>query len=215
MVEASGAVGRTRGWADSRTVRSEAMFERILLAIDETAAGDVAVSFATAMALGGGSSGRGFDSPAFDSPALHGRATGSSATGRVHVVHANLLLVGGRGVTIETRDQAARIVTGAVGQLQAAGVEATGEYFTATMFDIASRVVRASEHFAADCLVLGSQRRRRLSRLTGRGVRERLVRATALPVVTAPAPLKVGRKRKGAGEITRLARAIAPADLHR
>ena len=215
MVEASGAVGRTRGWADSRTVRSEAMFERILLAIDETAAGDVAVSFATAMALGGGSSGRGFDSPAFDSPALHGRATGSSATGRVHVVHANLLLVGGRGVTIETRDQAARIVTGAVGQLQAAGVEATGEYFTATMFDIASRVVRASEHFAADCLVLGSQRRRRVARLTGRGVRERLVRATALPVVTAPAPLKVGRKRKGAGEITRLARAIAPADLHR
>ena len=215
MVEASGAVGRTRGWADSRTVRSEAMFERILLAIDETAAGDVAVSFATAMALGGGSSGRGFDRPDFDGPALHGRATGSSATGRVHVVHANLVLVGGRGVTIETRDQAAGIVTGAVGQLQAAGVEATGEVFTATMFDIASRIVRASEHFGADCLVLGSQRRRRLSRLTGRGVRERLVRATALPVVTAPAPLKVGRKRKGAGEITRLARASAPADLHR
>jgi len=165
------------------------MFERILLAIDETPAGEVAVSFATAMAR-------------------DGRAS-------VHVVHANLWLVGGRGVTVETRDQAARVVGGAVAQLQAAGVEVSSELFTATMFDLATRIVDVAEREGCDTLVIGSHRRRRLSRITGRGVRERLIRASALPVVTAPPPLKVGRRRRGSVEIDRLARAMSPADLRR
>ena len=165
------------------------MFERILLAIDETSAGDTAVSFATALARG--------------------------SRGRVHVVHANLLLVGGRGVAVETPAQASGVVDGAVAQLRAAGVEATGEVLTATMFDVAVRIAGVSERMDADTVVLGSQRRRRLGRLAGRGVRDRLIRATGLPVVTAPSPLRVGRRRRGAVGIDRLARSIAPADAPR
>jgi len=155
------------------------MFERILLAIDETPAGEVAVSFATAMAR-------------------HSR-------GRVHVVHANLLLVGGRGVAVETPEQAAQVVAGALAQLR----------FTATMFDVAGRIADSARRVGADSVVLGSHRHRRVARLAGRGLRERLVRTTALPVVTAPAPLKVGRRRKGSVEIGRLARNMAPADQPR
>jgi nucleotide-binding universal stress UspA family protein len=165
------------------------MFERILLAIDETPAGEVAVSFATAMAR-------------------HSR-------GRVHVVHANLLLVGGRGVAVETPEQAAQVVAGALAQLRSADVEASGEVFTATMFDVAGRIADCARRVGADSVVLGSHRHRRVARLAGRGLRERLVRTTALPVVTAPAPLKVGRRRKGSVEIGRLARNMAPADQPR
>ena len=44
---------------------------------------------------------------------------------------------------------------------------------------------------SADAIVLGSTRNRRLGRLFSGQVRERTTRLTALPVLTAPAPLKV------------------------
>jgi hypothetical protein len=44
---------------------------------------------------------------------------------------------------------------------------------------------------SADAIVLGSTRNRRLGRLFSPQVRERTTRLTALPVLTAPSPLKV------------------------
>ncbi|HXN59198.1 MAG TPA: hypothetical protein VN886_01985, partial [Acidimicrobiales bacterium] len=44
---------------------------------------------------------------------------------------------------------------------------------------------------AAGAIVLGSTRNRRLRRLFSAQVRERTTRLTSLPVLTAPAPLRV------------------------
>lgn len=166
------------------------MFERFLLAIDETSAADVGVSFASALA----------------------RQHGAS----VHVVHANLYLVGGRGVTIETRDESTRLLDSAVDQLKAAGVDATGEEFLASVFNVAPRIADAADRFGADAILLGSHRHRRMTRILGRGIRERVIRETALPVLTAPSPLKLGRghRRGPSAEIRRLARATTDAAAH-
>jgi nucleotide-binding universal stress UspA family protein len=140
------------------------MFQRLLLAIDDCDTGPVAVSFAIAMA----------------SP----RTT-------VHVVHVNQYQVGGRGLTVETREEACRAVHDAVAELAAAGVPATGCVWTATCFGVADRIVAEADRWAAGAIVLGSRRRRRLF---GQGVRARVIRLSPLPVLTAPAPLKVTRR---------------------
>jgi nucleotide-binding universal stress UspA family protein len=156
------------------------MFERLLVAIDDTAASEVGISFATALAHRYGAS--------------------------VHVFHVNELLVGGRGVTMETDGEARRLVDDAVRQLQDSGVEATGEYEVANCFTLAPRIAEAASRSGADAIVLGSQRRRRLPRLFGRGVRERVTGVTPLPVLTAPSPLKlVGGRRGAEAEVRRLA----------
>jgi nucleotide-binding universal stress UspA family protein len=161
------------------------MFERMLLAIDDTTSGEVGVSFATAMA----------------------RQFGAS----VHVFHVNEYLIGGRGVTMETHDEAKRLVDRSVDQLRAAGVEATGEFVLANCFTLGPRIAEAATRAGADAILLGSRRHRKLTRLLGRGVRERVIRVTHLPVLTAPSPLKVSGHRRGAeAEVRRLARIDNP-----
>ena len=162
------------------------MFECLVLAIDESPAGEVGLSFATALA----------------------RAHRST----VHVVHANVLLIGGRGATAETREQSTRIVGDAVGQLNEAGVDASGEDLVATHFHVGFRVARVADQVGADAIVLGSHRRRLFSRLLGRGVRERITRATSLPVLVAPSPLRMGRvDRRGSGDELRRLSTSGPA----
>ncbi len=146
------------------------MFERFLLAIDETPASEVGISFATALA--------------------------KSRQASVHVFHANEFLIGGRGVTVETQDEADRRVENAVDQLREAGVDATGEVGLANVFSLAPRIAEAASRWGADAILLGSQRHRVLPRLFGGGVRERVTRMTPLPVLTAPAPLKLGGRRQ-------------------
>jgi nucleotide-binding universal stress UspA family protein len=143
------------------------MFQRLLLAIDGSDAGPVAVSFALAMASPGTA---------------------------VHVVHVNQCQTGGRGLTIETGDEACRPVHVAVTELLAAGVQATGVVCTSSCFAVADRIVAEADRWAADAIVLGSHRRRGGWRLLGQGVRARIIRLSQLPVLTAPAPLKVSRR---------------------
>ena len=143
------------------------MFQRLLLAIDGSDAGPVAISFAIAMASPGTA---------------------------VHVVHINQYQVGGRGLTIETGDEACRPVQVAVTELLAADVRATGVVCTSTCFAVADRIVAEADRWAADAIVLGSHRRRGGRRLLGQGVRARITRLSQLPVLTAPAPLKVSRR---------------------
>ncbi len=159
------------------------MFKRFLLAIDGTAAGELGVSFATALA----------------------RQHDAS----VHVFHVNEFIFGGRGVTMETQAEATRLVDSAVDQLRAAGVEASGECALANCFTLAPRIADAATESAGDAILLGSHRHRRLTRLFGRGVRERVIRTTPLPVLTAPSPLKLGGRRRGPeAEVTRLAQHV-------
>jgi nucleotide-binding universal stress UspA family protein len=139
------------------------MFTRVLLAVDNSDAGPVAVSYVSALASGGAAV--------------------------VRVVHINELLVGGRGFTAETEQMAMQVVDDAVTSLRSAGVHADGVHYLANCFTVPSRIVDAAHEWAADVIVLGSTRRR-FRRLMGKGLRERVTSITSLPIVTAPAPLR-------------------------
>jgi nucleotide-binding universal stress UspA family protein len=144
------------------------MFDRILLAIDDSPSSEIATAFATAIA----------------------RRSGAS----VHVFFVNEYLVSGGGVTLQTRDEAARLVNTAIEQLREAGVAAGGSARVAHYRKVAQCIVAAAEEHEVDAVVLGSRRQRRLQRVFSFQVRERVTRLTSLPVLTAPSPLTVPRR---------------------
>jgi nucleotide-binding universal stress UspA family protein len=158
------------------------MFNRILVTTEGNESGDAAISFTTAL------------------------AREHNAT--VRVVHVNELLVGGRGVAVESELEAMDIVDQAVARLRGAGVEADGVHFLANCFTVADRIAEAAQDWGADVIVFGSKRRRRFVRFGGSGVRERVTAATGLPTLTAPAALKVPKRF----ETQRLVPASLPAD---
>jgi nucleotide-binding universal stress UspA family protein len=141
------------------------MFDRFLLAIDESPASEVATVFASALA----------------------RRSGAS----VHVLHVNEYLVGGRGLTLHTAHDATKLVSDAVGELSANGVSAAGSVCLATYRHVPQRIVEVARERGAEAIVLGSNRHRRLHRAFSTHVRERTTRLTPLPVLTAPAPLRL------------------------
>jgi nucleotide-binding universal stress UspA family protein len=146
------------------------MFSRILLTLDGTESSEVAVSFATALA----------------------RQSGSC----VRVVHVNEILVGGRGYASETERESMEIVDEAVGYLRREGIAADGVHHLANCFTIADRIAEAAQDWGADVIVFGSKRRRWLPRFGGSGLRERVTGITGLPVLVAPAPLKLARRNQ-------------------
>jgi nucleotide-binding universal stress UspA family protein len=141
------------------------MFTRILLAIDDSASSDAAISFATAM------------------------ARQSSAS--VRIVHVNEFLVGGRGTTVETQAQAIAHLENAVNALRSEGIPTEGALYLTSCFGVEMRIANSAHDWSADVIVLGSRRRRRFSRFAGKGVRERVTNLTSLPVLTAPAPMDI------------------------
>lgn len=144
------------------------MLERILLALDSSESGQVALSFAMAV---------------------------SGPGTAVRVLHINEFELGGRGLTVETAEEAISLVRDAVGRLQEHGIQATGLASVSNCFGIADYIAAEAGRWSADAIVLGSSRRRGWRRLFSQGIRERLLRLTCLPVLTAPAPLRVGSPR--------------------
>ena len=142
------------------------MLNRILLALDSSDSGQVALSFAIAL---------------------------SGPEAAVRVVHVNEFQLGGRGLTVETADEATALVVDALTELHRAGITATGLASVATCLGVADHLVAEADRWSADVIVLGSRRRRGVRRMLGQGVRERVLRLTCLPVLTAPAPLRVGK----------------------
>jgi nucleotide-binding universal stress UspA family protein len=140
------------------------MFKRILVAIDDSDSNEVTLSFVLAL------------------------ARQSSAT--VRVVHINEFLVGGRGTTMETQAEAIQRLEIAVAALRDGGIPTEGSLYLASVFGVDARIVNAAHDWSADVIVLGS-RRQRFFRFGGKGMRERVTRLTALPILTAPAPLKL------------------------
>jgi nucleotide-binding universal stress UspA family protein len=140
------------------------MFERLLLAIDESEASEVATAFAAAVA--------------------------NRCSASVHVFFVNEYLVGGRGLALRTNDEARDLVTKAVLELRDCGVRAGGSACRASYRDVAARITTTAVEQGAEAIIMGSQRSRsRLSRFLSPKVRERTTRLTALPVLIAPAPL--------------------------
>jgi nucleotide-binding universal stress UspA family protein len=145
------------------------MFQQLLLAVDDSPGSQVAISFATALA--------------------------QPETAAVHVLYVNEYLVGGRGLTLHTQTEANHLVADAVRQLRSAGIEASGSVCISSYRHVADRIAASAQRRGVDAIVLGSSRSRRLGRLFSRQLRERTIRRTSLPVVTAPPPLKVSDRR--------------------
>lgn len=147
------------------------MFHRLLIAIDDSAESQVVLDFATALAR-------------------RSRAS-------LHVVHVNQYVVGGRGVTELSETEASRLVEGAVRQLReelrGEDLKVTGSAVRATCFNLSRAIVDVAEQKHSEAIVLGSRRRRRLGRIFGHGMRERITSLSPLPVLVAPAPLEMPR----------------------
>jgi nucleotide-binding universal stress UspA family protein len=126
------------------------------------------------------------DSPSGEMAALFAGALARRTGASVHVLHVNDRLLGGKAV-----DEAKHLVTRAVHELADSGVRASGSVRASTYRGVPGLIVAEARRRSADAIVLGSNRHRRLSRLFSSRVRERTTRLTSLPVVTAPAPLKV------------------------
>lgn len=141
------------------------MFDRILLTLDDSPAGEMALLFAGALAS----------------------RTGAS----VHVFHVNERIVAGNGANLRTREEVSELVTNAVRQLDAMGVRASGSASVSTYRGVPGRIVAKASEMEADAIVLGSTRNRRWGRFFAAQVRERTTRLTSLPVLTAPSPLRV------------------------
>jgi nucleotide-binding universal stress UspA family protein len=109
----------------------------------------------------------------------------------VHVVLVNEHLVGGRGITLHSNDQARDLVTRAMQHISDAGIRVSGSTRIASYRQVPQRIVAEALHREADAIVLGSHRKGWLARLFSPRVRQRVTRLTSLPVITAPAPLNV------------------------
>ena len=154
------------------------MFQRLLVAIDDSPSSPVALSYTCALA----------------------RPAGAS----VHVIHVNLFQVGGRGFTELTATEATELVDDAVGQLRDQGIDAAGSVARATCFSLGQIIADAAQVLQSDVIVVGSRRRARMPRLVGRGAREQITSHSTLPVLTAPAPLDVPaghRRRLGSARV--------------
>jgi len=146
------------------------MFERILTAVDDSPSSAVTLSFVAALAHERGAS--------------------------VHVLNVNEILSGQRGHALLTDTEAARLVEAAVRELRAGGIEASGSVVCANSFRLPRAIADVATDRKADVIVLGSRRRPRpFGRLSGRGLRERVIAVSPLPVMVAPAPLESGPAR--------------------
>ena len=147
------------------------MFQQLLVAIDDSPSSPVALSYTCALA----------------------RTAGAA----VHVLHANLFQVGGRGFTELTETEATDLVDEAVGQLRDQGIDATGSVARATCFSLGQIIADAAQARQSDVIIVGSRRRTGVPRLFGRGARQQITRCSTLPVLTAPAPLDVPIGHRG------------------
>ncbi|MGA8370464.1 MAG: universal stress protein [Acidimicrobiales bacterium] len=141
------------------------MFQRLLVAIDDTERSDITLSFATAVAKERGAV--------------------------VHLFYVNEFAVGTGGMPLHTNEEAVALLTRAAEQLRAEGIRVTGSARRASYRQVPQRIATAADEFGADAIVLGSRRRNRCIRLFSGRVRERTVRLTSLPVIMAPAPLDI------------------------
>src|SRR5580698_2472226 len=108
------------------------MFNRVLLAIDDSPSSEAAISFAIALAW--------------------------QSSGAVRVVHVNEYLVGGRGFTVETQTEAIDHLENAVSLLRAAGIPTEGSLYMSSCFGVEARIANAASDWSADVILLGSRR---------------------------------------------------------
>jgi nucleotide-binding universal stress UspA family protein len=89
---------------------------------------------------------------------------------------------------LESPAEAEHLVRDAVHFLQMRGVAAEGRYVSVLQEHVARRIVEEARRWECQAIVLGSRRLHGIGRLSGRGVRERVLRLSSLPVLVAPTP---------------------------
>ncbi|HXW35052.1 MAG TPA: universal stress protein [Acidimicrobiales bacterium] len=145
------------------------MFERLLVAIDDSDSSLTALSFAMALAR--------------------------NSDADVYVLHVNPILVSGRGFSDPTQKEATHLVQRAVIEFRNYGIPATGLLARANMCDLPHAIVDAALLQGSDAIVMGSRQCRGLRRLLGRGIRDRVTSLSPLPILTAPPPLQIPGRR--------------------
>jgi nucleotide-binding universal stress UspA family protein len=111
-------------------------------------------------------------------------ATGTSS--EVMVLHVREQPANTRARPFESLAEAQTLVDEVLLDLRCAGVGTEGRVCTAPRGYVAQRIVEESARWRCSAIVLGSRRLRGLERVAGRGVRERVLRLAALPVIAAP-----------------------------
>jgi nucleotide-binding universal stress UspA family protein len=138
------------------------VWHRMLLAIDQFESGQTALRFTSEVAAGIGA--------------------------QVSVIHIRELSKWARVPPLETPAEAEALVQEAVLSLQLAGVNADGLACSVPEDLVASRIFGEARSRMSDAIVVGSRRLHGIQRLSGRSVRDRILRLTSLPVVVAPTP---------------------------
>ena len=136
------------------------MWNRVLCAIDQFESGQVALRFAADVA--------------------------SANHASVRLLHVRELSRMARVMPLETPDDAEDLVREAVHSLQSAGVAAEGRSCSVLQDRVAHRIVKEASIWDCHAIVLGSRRLHGMARLSGWGVRERVLRLSSLPVLVAP-----------------------------
>jgi nucleotide-binding universal stress UspA family protein len=137
------------------------VWDRLLCGIDQFESGQSALDFAAGLA-----------------------ATNDAS---VRVFHLRELSRMARVMPLETPADAEELVREAVLSLGALGVAAEGRFASTLQDQVARRIVNEAVHWECQAIVLGSRRVRGIARFSGRGVRERVLRLSTLPVLVAPA----------------------------
>ena len=137
------------------------MWDRMLLAIDQYESGQSALEFVAGVA--------------------------SANDASVRVLHIRELSRMARVLPLESPGEAEELVREAVGSLQALGVPSGGQACSVPQEHVARRIVEEALLWECQGIVLGSRRLHGISRLSGRGVRESVLRLSSLPVLVAPA----------------------------
>ena len=137
------------------------MWERLLCAIDQFESGQKALAFVAGVALANKSG--------------------------VRVFHVRELSKMARVLPLETPFEAEELVQDAVQILKVLGVAAEGESCSALDDHVAKRIVDEALCWECQGIVIGSRRLHGIGRLSSRGVRERILRKSSLPLLVAPA----------------------------
>lgn len=136
------------------------MWDRLLFAIDQFESGQTALGFVAGVA----------------------RANDAS----VRVLHIREVPRMARALPLESPNEAAELVREAVRSLQWLGVTADGRSSSVLQEHVARRIVEEASLWECHAIVLGSRRLHGVARLSGRGVRDHILRLSSLPVLVAP-----------------------------
>lgn len=136
------------------------MWDRLLFAIDQFESGQTALGFVADV------------------------ATSNDAS--VRLPHIREVPRMARALPLENPDEAAELVREAVRSLQRLGVTADGRSCSVLQEHVARRIVEEASLWECQAILLGSRRLHGVARLSGRGVREHILRLSVLPVLVAP-----------------------------